>query len=156
MTSLVILSIRSRAANPLSIAGCLLSSAVLTATNLRLIISSWFFYFLALVFLGGVIVVVLFITSVCSNKKILYRNPLTWTLVLVFFFLILLEPECSRFLIKFNSFSGTEILSLYQLESGNFLTMLILALIICILRVISISKLDKGPLAEAVDRKSVV
>jgi len=149
LTSLVILSIRSRATNPLSIAGCLLATAFLTATNLRLILSSWFFYFLTLVFLGGVMVVVLFITSVCSNKKILFRNPVTWILLLVFLFLILLEPGCSRFLIKFNSFSGTEILSLYQLESGNFLIMLILALIMCMLRVISISKLDKGPLAEA-------
>jgi hypothetical protein len=133
--------------SPLSLSGGLLLTAVLTAIFSRVIFSSWFFYFLTLVFLGGVIVIILFLCSICSNKKILFSNtPSLGLLIFSLGLIIAIEGGLIKRIIIKKSRATPVILILYQSNRARLLVFLIGGLILCLIRVIIITKLDQGPL----------
>lgn len=133
------------ASRPIAMASLLLAIATLTAFTLGIILRAWFFYFLLLVFLGGVIVVVLFIVSVCSNKKLIIGGKLRLTILgLVAIFIRALPVR----LHNSNYSTSNIIFSLYKTESRLIFIGLILTLVLCIIRVISVSKLESGPLVK--------
>jgi len=140
---IVILAINSF--NPLMLAGCLLLSAISRGLLLGLLNTPWFFYFLILIFLGGVIVVVLFICSVCTNKKFFFQNnSISLFMVVAASPLILYRVKPSLFKLNFSSHSL--IISLFLKENFLLLITLLTSLLACMICVIFISKLDRGPL----------
>lgn len=103
------------------------------------------FYILALLFLGGVIVVLLFIVSVCANEKFFFQPTNLTPLVFIGLRILIVLP----FSAKQERFSQmNRALTAYQrINSLNFLIM-VFRLILCIIRVVKISKLEAGPLVK--------
>lgn len=129
--------------NPISLAILLLIISLSTGIILSLTKSTWFIYFLCLVFLGGVIVVVMFIVSICSVNKFEYKKKINIIVILFALFLYSIERElegCSINMVILNSF--------YQNSSLYIYILLISLLILCIVRVISICKVEKGPISK--------
>lgn len=147
--NLVIIFLIFSLTSPLSLSGGLLLTAFFTAVLLGVNFSSWFLYFLTLVFLGGVIVIVLFLCSICSNKKILSLN-----FSLNIPILLLISTIFDLFYLKTifikNSLCSPIILSLYQANSARILIFLIRGLILCLIRVVIITNLDRGPLLASI------
>lgn len=104
-------------------------------------------YLLALVFLGGVIVVLLFIVSVCANEKFFYKannSPLG-----VILFGLISCVFLNKISLLNESISGTNIcLVLYQTEGLFSFVVFMGILVLCIFRVVKISKLESGPLVK--------
>lgn len=141
LTSLFTISAR----RPIAIARLLLIIAIITAVTVGRILRAWFFYFLILVFLGGVIVVVLFMVSVCSNKKLIVDYNFNFS---VAFLMVLLLSRIPKLLMNSNYSYCNIILCLYKSETIIIFFCLIIILVLCMIRVISISKLESGPLVK--------
>lgn len=136
---------------PLSLSTSLLLRALLTAFFSGVVFSSWFFYFLTLIFLGGVIVIILFLCSVCSNKKILYLNKTKpFFITRLIRSVVLIDLAYFVCLASKNSFSNPINIRLYQAGSSGLVILLVLGLILCIISVIAITNVDKGPLTRSI------
>lgn len=129
--------------NPISLAILLLIISLSTGIILSLTKSTWFIYFLCLVFLGGVIVVVMFIVSICSVNKFEYKKNFNKLVILFTLFLYLIERELEE-----RSINMVILNSFYQNSSLYLYIILIRLLILCIVRVISICKVEKGPISK--------
>jgi len=103
-------------------------------------------YVLALVFLGGVIVVLLFIVSVCGNEKFFKDNKKRLVSLMIIYVSLFI---CSPYISLSQRFRGFQLSSvLYETESALAFIILISLLILCIIRVITISSLESGPLVK--------
>lgn len=136
-----------RVRHPVRMAGLLIVIAMITSIFLGKLIVRWVMYLLALVFLGGVMVVLLFIVSVCANEKFFYasKKSLAPAFLLA---LILCAPLRKTALIR-EGISGVRVpLVLYQSEGAFGFILFIRILVLCMLRVVKISKLESGPLVK--------
>ena len=108
---------------------------------------SWLLYLLALIFLGGVIVVLLFIVSICANDKFIFnKSSMLGVAGLLAFSRRVLTNPTVRFKANFsNYFIG---LSLYQSDCGMLFALFIGYLVVCLVSVVSIRKLEAGPLVK--------
>jgi hypothetical protein len=130
---------------PLILARLLLFRVITTSCLLRMLRLRWFFFFLTLVFLGGVMVIVLFLCSVCSNKKLLsvYTFNFKYRVSICAFFFVTMTFFFNYITIEI-FFPSSIIISLYQKESNILFIILVVTLLICMLCVISVTKLDRG------------
>lgn len=133
------------ARHPAMLAGVLLFAALFSSLVVAIKVSSWGFYLLALVFLGGVIVVLLFMVSVCSNEKFLWASYYSGCGVWIFggFAALFWAPELRGYV----SFRGTGLpLVVYQAEFFCAIVMLIVILVLCMISVVKIRNIERGPL----------
>ena len=143
LTSYTMLRVR----HPVRMAGLLIVIALITSIFLGKLIVSWIIYLLALVFLGGVIVVLLFMVSVCANEKFFYYSKKRLGPVILLT-LILSIPLRKTTLLR-EGLSGIRVpLVLYQSEGAFGFVLFISILVLCMLRVVKISKLESGPLVK--------
>lgn len=131
--------------HPVRLGALLVRIALINSLTLGKIVRRWLFYMLALLFLGGVMVVLLFIVSVCANEKFFFQPVDFKPALLLGLRLIIIIP----FSTKQERFSQiNRALTVYQrANSFNFLIM-VFRLILCIIRVVKISKLEAGPLVK--------
>lgn len=131
--------------HPVRLGALLVRIALINSLTLGKIVRRWLFYMLALLFLGGVMVVLLFIVSVCANEKFFFQPVDFKPALLLGLRLIVIIP----FSTKQERFSQiNRALTVYQrANSFNFLIM-VFRLILCIIRVVKISKLEAGPLVK--------
>ena len=142
MFSVILSLIITIITRPISIRSTLLLISFCSAIVLGLNSRSWFFYFLFLVFLGGVIVLVLFIVRISSRVIITYSPIRVSYLPLIVLLLSTTQTEIPN-----KSFSAVSInLNLYQIESTTTIIILIIILLVCLICVVNIRKLERGPL----------
>merc|ERR1712083_838724 len=108
---------------------------------------SWVIYFLFLVFLGGVIVVVLFIVSICNNEKFIFyptSHPELFLVLLFFNSSEKLSGGISQFQLSY---------TLYDRSNTAVFMYLMLFLLLCLVRVVRVTKKEYGPLVKRLQKK---
>jgi len=138
--------------HPISLGIILFIQTIITCSITRLLLSScWISSTIFLVIIGGLIILFIYITSICSNKKFLFKKlNLTQIVILIFITLIIFiyQHPISITIETFNlkDLPNLEFLKLFlpiNILSSNFMFIYILIILIII---ISILPLTKGPL----------
>jgi len=135
-----------KANRPVFLAGLLLLFSGVRSLFLGKIVVSWVIYCLFLVFLGGVIVVVLFIVSICNNEKFIFSSESLPELAVVLLFGAMFFNSTEKLSGGIRCFQLT--FPLYKNETTAVFFLLILFLILCLIRVVSVCKKEYGPLVK--------
>ena len=94
-------------------------------------------------------VVLLFMVSVCANEKIFYFGGGLNSLIIRLVVVAVLRVRVDGHIGPMRSFGGSELpLLLYQQEVGLMFILLMLVLVLCLIRVVKISKAEIGPLVK--------
>merc|ERR1711915_437347 len=142
---------RFKAHSPVYLAGLLLLFSGMSSLFLGKLLISWVIYFLFLVFLGGVIVVVLFIVSICNNEKFIFYPTSHPELFLVLLFGLLFFNSSEKLSGGISQFQLSY--TLYDRSNTAVFMYLMLFLLLCLVRVVRVTKKEYGPLVKRLLKK---
>lgn len=135
-----------KANSPVYLAGLLLFFSGVRSLFLGKLLIRWVIYILFLVFLGGVMVVVLFIVSICNNEKFVFYPASFPELFIIFLFGLLIFNSSEKLSGSMSQFQISY--ALYERNNTAVFIFLILFLILCLIRVVRVTKKEYGPLVK--------